>query len=82
MRQIRRRRDQRLASSSSSSSSLDLIPYAKNGSSGRDIVQAGTFWDIINVSLCASGAQLRLDKVANFLDLFSKLVVLVTLKPF
>ena len=25
---------------------------------GQDTDQAGTFWDVLNVSLCASGAQL------------------------
>ena len=33
----------------------------KTGSSGQDGVRAGTFWGVLNVSLCASGTQLGLD---------------------
>ena len=28
---------------------------------GQDTVQGGAFWGVLNVSLCASGAQLGLD---------------------
>ena len=33
---------------------------------GQDTVWAGTSWGVLNVSLCASGAQLELDIIANY----------------
>ena len=57
------------------------------GSWGQHTVQAGTFWDVLNVSLCASGAQLRLDiQSYTILLIFgffsSKLVVLINIVTF
>ena len=40
---------------------LGPMPPYETGSSGQDTVQAGTFWGVLNVSLRASGTQLRLD---------------------
>ena len=31
------------------------------GSPGQDTVQAGTFWGVLNITLCVPGAQLGLD---------------------
>ena len=34
---------------------------------GQDTVRAGTFWGVLNVSLCAFGAQLGLNSVDKML---------------
>ena len=40
----------------------ELGPMPPYGLSGQDTVWAGTFWGVLNVLLCASGAQLELDQ--------------------
>ena len=41
---------------------------------GQDTIQAGIFWGVLNVLLCASAAQLGLDIVVQIYGHFSKMV--------